>query len=78
MQEKTRTTSVARVINRGCEQNQHVDIHSLLIVDKRVSNDVQELKENTAQERKTVDNFHKIVEKSKSFTDYFLFTGRAV
>ena len=64
-----------QVINKRKEQNQQVDIHSLLIVDKLVIKSVERAKKATFKKKETVDNFRNIVDKSKSFTGSDLFTG---
>lgn len=64
-----------QVINKRKEQNQQVDIHSLLIVDKLVIKSVERAKKATFKKKETVDNFCNIVDKSKSFTGSDLFTG---
>ena len=64
-----------QVINKRKEQNQQVDIHSLLIVDKLVIKSVERAKKATFKKKETVDNFRNIVDKSKSFTGFDLFTG---
>lgn len=64
-----------QVINKRKEQNQQVDIHSLLIVDKLVIKSVERAKKATCKNKETVDNFRNIVDKSKSFTGSDLFTG---
>ncbi|MDD6171473.1 MAG: hypothetical protein PUB33_02930 [Ligilactobacillus ruminis] len=64
-----------QVINKRKEQNQQVDIHSLLIVDKLVIKSVERAKKATFKKKEMVDNFRNIVDKSKSFTGSDLFTG---
>lgn len=64
-----------RVINRGKEQNQQADIHSMLIVDNLVIQSVERAKKVTGKKKETVDYFRNIVDKSKSFTGFDLFTG---
>lgn len=64
-----------QVINKKKEQNQQVDIHSLLIVDKLVIKSVERAKKATFKKKETVDNFRNIVDKLKSFTGSDLFTG---
>lgn len=64
-----------QVINKRKEQNQQVDIHSLLIVDKLVIKSVERAKKATFKKKETVDNFRNVVDKSKSFTGSDLFTG---
>jgi len=64
-----------QVINKRKEQNQQVDIHNLLIVDKLVIKSVERAKKATCKNKETVDNFRNIVDKSKSFTGSDLFTG---
>lgn len=57
------------------EQNQQADIHSLLIVDNLVIQSVERAKKVTGKKKETVDDFRNIVDKSKSFTGFDLFTG---
>ena len=66
---------VKQVINRRKEQNQQADIHSLLIVDNLVIQSVERAKKVTEKKKETVDDFRNIVDKSKSFTGFDLFTG---
>lgn len=47
----------------------------MLIVDKRVVKRVKKTKKATGKKKEMVDNFLNIVDNSKSFTDYDLFTG---
>ena len=64
-----------RAINRRKEQNQQADIHSLLIVDNLVIQSVERARRVTEKKKETVDDFRNIVDKSKSFTGFDLFTG---
>lgn len=72
---KQRYHRVQQVINRRKEQNQQADIHSLLIVDNLVIQSVERAKKVTGKKKETVDDFRNIVDKSKSFTGFDLFTG---
>lgn len=47
----------------------------MLIVDNLVIQSVERAKKVTGEKKETVDNSHDIVDKSKSFTGFDLFTG---
>ena len=67
--------ATSRLIPAILEQNQQADIHSLLIVDNLVIQSVERAKKVTGKKKETVDDFRNIVDKSKSFTGFDLFTG---
>ena len=46
-----------------------------MIVDNLVIQSVDRAKKVTGKKKETVDNFHDIVDKPKSFTGFDLFTG---